>query len=507
MSNIPEHLISILEDLYQANPELRAHESDLIPLIQDLLAVRPNVEPSAAFSANLRQTILAAHAKRYATPDPSPSIMNRFFSSFNLKQLALPIGGLAVVALAITTIPTLRNYSFNTQTNTNTPSAFIQPTSELATSGRLSDGAFGLLALGGSARSQSGGGGMGGFPQAAVSSDSAVANYAVGSDMKMIAPGEFTNYTYTYDGELPTWEPKLDVYKRTKGMSQSASLIAGLKQTTQSIVNIDALNGLELQSFTLNQNQPYGYTISVDLMESMVNFNQNYSQWPHPEANCQDEACYQRLRLQIDDIPSNEAVIAIADAFMKQQGINLSAYGPAVLTNNWRTYYDLASNKADYYIPDSLSVTYPLLVDGKTAYDEGGTPYGLNVNVNLRQGKVDNVWNMTNNTFQKSAYEAETDQTRIRSIAEKGGIYGYSYPGATKTVKIALEAPELTLQKVHVSRAPGQSADELLVPALRFRVKDRTENSYAPEYISIPLVKQILDQQNNDRPEIMPMAR
>ena len=346
---------------------------------------------------------------------------------------------------------------------------------------------------------------MGGRPEISAVAPSDTSKQAAGSGAasSMIAPPlDLTNIKYVYRGELPAWNPQLDVYKRVKGSSQNAALIQSLAQSTKELVDLSKMNNLELQSFTLNQKERFGYSISFDLAESVVNINQNHREWPHPEAACRDERCYQNLRLSVNDIPADSELIRIANAFLKDRGISTAQYGEPLVNNEWRRFYAEAADKSMFYVPDVANVVFPLLIDGKMTYDEGGFPQGLNVSINAREKRVDSVYNLTTNNYQASAYAAETDQARIRDIMAKGGIYGYVYPEAKKTTEVELNAPELVLQRVWMPRDNGMS-DELFIPALRFEVKNPPENTYTPRYVLVPLVKDVLDQQRPGDVRIM----
>lgn len=482
---------SILEEMYQAEPDLRSHESTLTPIVEHLLKLRPDITPDASFKNTLKQKALATHNKLYGQPSRTSSLLHRMLSSLTLKQVAIPVGALALVALIVIKLP-------NTQTPPSSPTLLqANPSSRLS---QLNERAFGSISIANQtvlSRSSS----IGNPVPTAMGGD--MAEKAVVQDSMIRAPDDITQYKYVYRGELPAWSAKLNVYRRSKDIQQNATLIQSLKQTTQALVNLDSLQNLELQSFTLNQKERYGYTVTVDLLESNVSFQQNYREWPQPYAACKDEGCYQRMRLGTNDVPADAELIRIADGFIKARGISVEGYGSARVNNEWRKNYELAADKSMFYVPDVVTVVYPIVIDDKLAYDEGGFPHGLMVNISIREKRVESVWNLTTNQYQQSAYDAETDQTRIRSFIEKGGIYGYISPQASKTVKIELDTPEIILEKVWIPRETGQPVEELLVPALRFEIKNKPDNIYTPNYVLIPLIKDVLDQQPGGDVRIM----
>jgi hypothetical protein len=486
MPSLPPELQGILDDLYKEDPSLHLQEADLIPLLQTLITSRPDTTFNARVRSRLKQDLLRAHAQSY----PRPSFISSFFPSMpSFKPWIAPAGALVIVLVAVT-VSAWRSL----------PDAATSPlVASNITS--VSPRAFGDLGM---AAVQTGRGGEG-------VSASAVAQHPVGNSAKlmvqdmMIAPRPMpeTRYRYVYDGELPTWDPQLNVYKRVKGITNIPTLIQPLTQTTRGLIDLTSLQNLQLQTFTAIQDEAYGYSVTIDLSEGMANLNQNYQQWPHPEALCRDESCYQQLRLSPTDVPSDEEALQIAAQFLQAQGISTTGYGTPRVINQWRVQYEAAADKSTVYVPDVVTVTYPVLIDGKTAYEQGDNAFGLMVNVSSRSRKVDSVWNLTTNTYEQSAYAAETNATRIREIIEKGGIYGYVPPQVEKTIDIALNAPELVLQHLWLPSEPGKPMTELLVPALRFTVKNKPAEGYSQDTILVPLIKEVLDQQNNPPIHIM----
>jgi len=487
------HLRTILEDLYQHDPALRNTEAELLPLVEQLLALRPSASPSPSFRQLLRTQLSETHS-RQLSPSHSSTLFQRMTSAFQFKYLAVPVSALAIVAIAVTTLSAFRNGT--------SPLSPQTPSFSLFTSGSVQPAntrqAFGSLA----SAFQGGQGGTGARPTA----NNPVSALSISADgmgkriaTSLIAPSEdLTNYKYVYNGELPTWNADLTVYKRTKGATQNSALVQALAKSTQGLVDLEKLNNLALQSFTLSQNTRYGYSVNVDLVESNVTISQNYREWPHPEAACKDEACFQRLRLAEGDVPADTELIRIANDFLRDYGISTERYGEPQVNSNWRVMYARTTDKSMFYIPDILTVVYPVSIDGNTTYDEGGFPHGLMVNISLREKRVESVSNLTTNNYESSSYTAETDQTRIRSIVEKGGLYGFAFPEAKKTVEVELQNPQIVLQKVWMPTQPGEPMNELLIPTLRFEVKDAPENSYLSNYVFVPLVKEVLDQRQGD---------
>ena len=467
---MPTHDIdAILQDLYAVDPSLSADEPRLRPLIAELLAARPDTRFDEAFARNLRAKLAAATA-------PKPSPFNAFLNAImNLKSPLIPAGAVAVIALIALAV-------------TQQPSLSPKPSSkELASAAGVSvrsatsEHAFGTLAAPSSstAMERETGGGMG-----------------LAADAKMAAPGtliypEIVNYRYTFKDELPAIDAKLAVYKRVKGGGLPADAIRNLGL---GVLDLNRFSNAQLQSFNLMEDREYGYAIYVDGNESMASITQNWLKWPNPTAACRDEACYQSLRVKPEDVPADAELLSIAERFLSDYGISKDGYESPVVRGEWRGQYALAADKAQFYVPESVAVVYPLSVEGKPVNDEAGYRFGLQVSVNVRTKRVDGVYNLMTQQYQSSLYESETDAAKLRSIVERGGLYGWFNPNAKKTVEIELGAPELVLTRIWLPR-PNSLADELLAPALRFPILNPpADQPWFRDNVTVPLAKELIEQ-------------
>jgi hypothetical protein len=510
MSDLPHNLQTILDELYALDGSLRQHEADLVQIIQRIIAARPQAPLDPQFIQELRSKVLGVYQNQ-AKPLRSYSFFS-FMESLKLKYMAIPAGIVAVAVLAVV-VHTQQKPPSNI--STTLPSLFSQEGSVT----RLANGAFGTLqnaavnyGRGGdasalSARSSVGAGGGGAGLK--VASEQAV---------DLMAPYNPVNLKYIYKGELPTWDEKMTVYRRLKGSSQNSSLVSALSSATNGLIDLNRLSSLSLQSFAVNQTVKFGYNIMVDLNESMVSINAHYPEWPHPQDECYRleaqsmqtkmiapgepypiSRCEAQFRIKPEEIPADKDLIAISDRFLADFGIPKEKYGTPMVNNDWRRGYDLAADKSSYYLPQSMNVIYPFSLDGKTVYEEGGYPGGLSVSINIREKKVESVWNLTTQNYEGSLYDAETDAKKIQAIYERGGIYGYQDPNAKDTKEVELSDAQIVLSKVWMPKQDGYGSDELLVPSLRFTVKNHPADVYTPEYIMVPLIKEVLQTQGGVR--------
>lgn len=341
-------------------------------------------------------------------------------------------------------------------------------------------------------RPQSGGGG----------SDGMMIDPTIG-----IVPPEITEYRLVYNGEIAGLNDAVDVFKRQKNTS-NADLSRILGSLNTGIIDLGSFPGAKTDMITFYQDTQYGYMVTVSFRDGSIALNQNWEKWPHPESNCQDEACFQRYRLQADDIPADGVLIDIAADFVADHGIDLSQYGAPEVDHQWRTQYEAASDKSMMWIPDSVRVIYPLLVDGKPVYEEGGGKAGITIGVNVREDRVSDVWGLTDQKYQKSSYAGVTDEAAIRGYLGNYGKMDTSWmPPNTerKTVEITLGTPELSLVRMY--RYDNNTNDELLVPALVFPVTNVPAGEYFYNTsITVPLAVDLLKERTDGgNPVPMPL--
>jgi hypothetical protein len=304
------------------------------------------------------------------------------------------------------------------------------------------------------------------------------------------------SYRFIYKGgDLPSLASQQPVLRRIKNSgAQGADQL--IKTFTLGLLDLGKFQQMRLQNFALVEDREFGYMVNVDLSQGTASIYQNWEKWPQPYAQCQDEACMQRYRLQLSALPSDAEALSIARAFLNDHGISTTAYGAPYVNNDWREDFERSQDKANYYIPDSVSVVYPLQLEGQTVLDEGGNRTGLYVSVDVRHRRVSNVSELTSQRYEKSLYEGETDQNRLVALAERGGWRSY-YPLADagvqgqKIVNLDLGTPTIGLMRLWHYTVPV--SQELYVPALVFPVTNRPVTpGYFPKQVAIPLVKEVL---------------
>lgn len=540
-------LTTILQELYDWNPKLRAKESELIKLIKALSEARPDTQFNEQFAAELKKDLLS---HRILLDEDEGLEENISLFNFNnmTKKLYFGLGAVALASLVIVVVlinnqaNNKSSFVFNgLEENTDQfvqagPGAFgslaklaqgegASKTAELAQSTPVRDAASDGIMM---AQEPN----LDAADSRVVSSDSVerpsaaspvsqtlsvpaigLGGGGIGGDYaKMILPMQSFEYVYTGDA-LDLSEDKALVYRRLKGDGSLSNkfdgLIGGQKVGP---LDLQVFSGLQTNSLAFNENRSFGYSVNIDLREESIYIGQNWPYWQSERDKCGDNvSCWESYRVKIGDVPSNDVLISMADKFLQDKKINRSNYGDPQIDNFWRLNYESSSDKDNYYIPEEISVIYPLMIDGQMVYDQGGSFDGLRVNVNLLHKLVSGVSNLNTARYESSEYSLETDVQKVLEAASKGGSRFYYGDG---TEKITLELGTPTKSLIRYWRYTSGLSEELLIPALIFPVKNVPDNYYGSRFITIPLVREMLDELIDDRASqdigimpIMPMVR
>ena len=484
----------ILRELLQQKPELRGREMQLRELLASLMAARDETTPDPSFAKNLRAD-LAAQAKNFERNyETKPSLI--FFS---MKNFSYVLGAIVLVAIGAVgaTIFSKQQLSLVLGSDVEVNRVGAEAFGDLALAVSTDTTALGRGAGGsGAERSQSGGGSAAAVPSAMLTADKSMASPLIYPEGGGGGMPFFYNYKFVYKGEPITLPgEQSDVYRRVKGFPGGAEISSTLRGLNFGVVNLGSFDNLQLQSFSLLEDRDFGYAVYVDMQQGSISVSENWQKWQTPDRLCQDDVCFQQNRLDIGDIPPDAEVIAIAQAFLSAHNIPTDNYGTPVVQNYWRHDYELAADQSIMYIPDVVTVVYPLRINGQDIFDESGNPTGLGVNVNVRVKRVSGLWELTSQRYDASAYQNETDTSRILEIAGRGGFRNYYYEDPSgATAEVELGTPTLSYVKVWMYDEPSALGYELLVPSLIFPIVKQPENGYLYRTsVIVPLTKEVLD--------------
>jgi len=502
----------ILDDLYKIDSSLRDYETQVVQIINELLVSRPDTKFDEKFARKLREELLSrarvlSQSRQIEEPinlftNPLKFAKQISGTSFKdmltIKKLSYAGIGVVVIILAIAIWQ------------------YVGPSGQLLPSGdklafapkitKVGKQAFGslLASQANMARTESGGGGGdqaastptalglgGGGGVAGVAKESSAAG--------MIAP-EPVSYRFVYIGEdFNLDESQITVLKRIKDQASSFSLASQLKGLDFGGIKLGQFSNLALQNLSLIEDKDFGYAININPQEGMVSIYENYNRWRSVYPQCRDEKCWQESQLTLEDMPADETLIKIANDFIRGLGIDASIYGQPEVNNSWRAYYEREPNREIAWVPDSVQVVYPLIINGQEVYEESGGAQGLSVNINIRAKKASGLWNLTTNEYQGSDYTATTDKDKVLKVAERGGRY-YNFYGGERTEEIEIGTPSVGYVKIYKYDEGSGLSDELLVPALIFPVINASDNMYFyRENIAVPLAQEILDEIDSEQ--------
>ncbi|MBI4435033.1 hypothetical protein HY630_00005 [Candidatus Uhrbacteria bacterium] len=286
-------------------------------------------------------------------------------------------------------------------------------------------------------------------------------------------------YEYLYEGTLPdlsTIDPT--VYRRVGTLSLPSSISSAFSDLTLGILPLSNFKNLELLNLTLAEEDDSGFSVVVDVATNSFSISRNQGYWLALD--------YSRV-LRASDIPSDEVLINKADQFIRDYGVDTSGFGAPLVD---RSYFDL-----DNWVPESVSVTYPYIINGQSVWSTGGQPSGMSVTVNIRSGEVDGLWTIGPSTLEASTYTLVTDPTTILEAASRGSLWDYVPENPTVTYTFLLGEPELVLAE-HYQYATDGTTSTLYVPALKFPITQEDPDApyHQRSWVVVPLVQDILDE-------------
>ncbi|MGE3279369.1 MAG: hypothetical protein AB7J40_06390 [Candidatus Altimarinota bacterium] len=471
-----KHLEKIIDELCQMDPTLEKKRPELKKMIAKIIEAQPDTKFDESFKKTLyRQLMAKASATEHSPASPS------FFSSLFMKPLPSLLGGLVMGAVLM--FATVQYLPLSPPTPPSQELAESDSFEQIASYGPndviingRGPGAFGPLSM--SVRSQSGGGG-------------GMANPASIADSKMLIapdmPYRPTHYEYNYTGELNLPVEPLEVLKRVRGKELLQDLPNGVRQLAAGLIDLSAFDNIKLNSLDMLQTNADGFSININFSEGTVNIFKQYDYRPYVESQQPPKI----------SLPTDESLFSMANTFLSRYNISLESYGSPEINKYWEQF---PGNE----LPQQITVVYPLMINGKAVYDQGGTKYGINLNIDLVENEVVSVWNIRSNQFESSSYPAIADQEKVLDIAKKGGLFPDYYFSEEEKATIALELStpeEAYLNFYSFNEQTGQS-EEVLVPSLIFSVTSEHKDDQFPprQKIVVPLSKEIIEEMEQQAP-------
>lgn len=479
----------ILDDLYEIEPSLRAQESELIALIQKLLATKPDTTFDQQFAKKLRAKLLQSQKTTTNLMPTSPFVFQR------LAYVA--IGGLLTLVVAVPLTYQLSQPGVTLESLVSSPNT--EPKFR-----ELSGNAFGTLSLESTTTALGGDESTrsavipGANPVAAIGAGGGgVTSEDADKQASMVIdpyPGANIYYRYTYNGEELDLSTISDtVYRRNGGISLDGRG-GDLANVKVGPVDLGAFSGLSLQSFSLKQADKNGYSVYVDPENGSLSINGNEGLWAYTR---------EYVPFTEGEVLPDEELISIANGFLSQFRIDTSGFGEPMVDNRGLVYA-LTQPANIRYIPDVVNVTYPLMLDGQPVYSGDGSAYGMTLMVNMRTKAVANAYMNLGEAYDRSTYELERNAETVLAYAAQGGIYSYEQPADATVVDIELGTPKLILMSHY--NYTGSTVENLFVPALNFPItKNSDTNPVYQTSITVPLVKSIIEEAQKSNPDVRPL--
>ena len=483
----------IIDDLYEIDRSLQKYEPEIIKIIEKLLVSRPDTKFDKKFVQTLRAEVMerAGQIKKHMEAT-SPRKLSFNFDFMNIKKLYY-VGAGAVICLLIA-IPVFYKLNKDEVMLFKSGAVFESSFTKIA----LGDGAFGSLKsqeAGVGALESLGTGADAAFVQAVPSEKAIGAGGGMG-----VLPQERVSYKYVYKGEEFDLSEAVDmeVLKRVKDTRALGKMDKLLGSIDFELFDVGSFEDLKLKNFSMAEDRDYGYYINVNLDEKTININENWVKWPRGIVE----------QLTLDDMPNDEQLIKIASKFLREHKINTEFYGEPEVWGDWKDFYAQSE-----YMPDSVSIVYPLKIGGKIVYDVGGNKQGLMVRVSIRYNRVVGVSGLNTQMYEGSKYALETDLEKILQIAEKGGsawgpVFGEDTlrPGSGPSA-VELELGEPVVSYVQHWKHDGYTSEELLAPAVIFPVINNEPGLWNMRGVVVPLVKELLEENGNISAPVMERTR
>lgn len=477
----------VLDDLYALDIKLKDHEDNLIKIIDALIKTKPEAELDDNYRSKLKNELLAKAQEIINIKSEKKEktkifwLMPKYMGWYSYA-IAMFILAFMVPTVIILTNPTSKNL-FTSKFNYESMKVSIKP---------VGDKAFGALSGSATAKSNSA---VSGYGAGSGESATAVNTPDAKRSSSIMPPYEYKVYRYNYKGEeFEIKDSTMAVLKRNK----DASLFKGgnklISSLNSSYMDFSSLSLNKIESVNMVGSGEYPMTIYIDQNNGSISLSEYWPVWQSKMYPCKsdDQKCFDAQRVKIGEVPSDEVILNIANEFVGEHGVNMENYEIGTVDNRWRDEYSRATDKENYYIPDTISVIYPLKVDNKEIFNYSGDREGLRVNVNIKLQRVSGLWGLNTKDYDSSNYQVEQDKDRILKLASKGDLYTWEPGPDAKYVDLDLDTPQL-IYLVHYNYNDGKN-EELLIPVLSFPIKNVPQDEYFyKKYVVIPLVKEILD--------------
>ena len=469
---LQEKIDSLVSELLVNDPKLHHQEPQVRHIVSVLLQAKPDAVINDRFRKQLREQLQTLSAPQFTSQPASR------FSVF-LRPLAFSAGVAAVIL--IVAVPLWRNQQNGTPLSITVSNSIT----------RLGTNAFGDLSAGisGSRDSASKESAGGSVPTSA--SSNTLSQDIATSPSARPEPIAETRYRYVYAGNFPAVTQSSDVVKRVKNAKAFPS-VSNLNEFGLNMIGLSSFPNLTMANIQFTDGQDNGYTIDVNAQEgtAMISSAALYGGKETilrcDGANCDSSASASSA---VDALPDEEA-LTIANQFLLSHAISTQGYGEPAVIDPYAGI-DLLALDSRMYVPETVQVVFPLIINGVSVYTASGDLMGMQVAVSSRTRSVVSVSTLIEHAYASSSYQNETDRSVLQAIMERGGMYDYQPETAAQTVDITLRDPRIAY--LSVAQYSGTEYEELYVPALIFDVDPGDTDALAwKKRVIVPLVKDVI---------------
>lgn len=409
------NLDQLLAELYLADPSLKNHEKVLKPILKHLLAARPEAPIDEQFKTRLREEIWEQIEAVKQKPKHRLLMLPKW--AYMASSAAL---------IAVILVPTLLI-------------TYSSPTTEQSSP----------------IPSGKGGGGM----RSATLDDMAE---SFDNENALMTPDyiPYTTFNYVYKGDpLVLDGAPAAVYTAEHDESAITKIKSWLSNFDFDLIDLNKFNDLKIAYLNLEPENGSGYSVSID-------FNNNFissSYWDNSNIGMEWDGYNFNKKM-----PTEKATQIVLD-FVEEYDLDLTGYGDLIATEQ---------GVYDGWIDSFMSLTYPIEIEGLTAYEEWGNPVGLGFTVSVENERVDGFWGLSPQNYSSTMYDTISDVNRILAMTSYGGSANYFDPYATNIVEIDLGTPFKTLVKIYDYDESTNVSTERFVPGLVFPITEEYPELY-----------------------------
>jgi hypothetical protein len=454
-----------LDELYIIEPHLKSKENEIVSIIDTMMKNRPHVSIDASLKKKIKEEILSTIVTREI---PRAKQSDTYKNS--LIQWLFPLSGIVFAfSLILVIFPTF--YSPKDSNN-----------SDLSFTRTIEQAGYKSFDRGANLESE-------------VVQSSSVASpmapnakmMAVTSDMPLPQYEQPSQVVYVYTGELTLPTGDMAVYERQSWSFSSEDFGDIVSRFSFDWFDTRALKNTKISSLTLVEDSPLGYILNVDFAGWSLSLTENTETWPTP--TCNQTSCESLPWVKMSDIPTDSTVIKVGQSFLSTYSIPLTNFASPTIDHSWKSW-----STGDIG-PETLTLTYPYLLDDKLIYEENGTPRWLSLTYNIRNNKISQLYWFSKESLKSSQYPIRQSKDTLMKLITQGGRYGWNNGTIwenTKTITIALNTPEIAYMRISQPTTEGKWTD-FYVPALVFKVWDIPEWAYATPTITIPLIDEYME--------------